>query len=95
MSPPVRADGVPERSSAMAWQLIDGEMILLNIAGKEMMGLNGIGGHVWRLIDGTRSIAQIAQAVAAEFDVVHEEVEADVKAFCEELTGMGALEWKA
>ncbi len=91
----IRGDGVPERSAAMAWQVIDGGTILLNIAGKELMGLNDVGGFVWHLIDGTRSIAQIAQAVAAEFDVVREVVEADVRAFCEELTGLGALDWKA
>ncbi len=90
----IRADGVPERSAAMAWQVIEGGTILLNIAGKELMGLNEVGGYVWHLIDGTRSIAQIAQAVAAEFDFACEVVEADVRAFVAELTGLGALDWK-
>ena len=91
----ILAHTVPSRSSSMAWQTLDGEMVLLNIRGKEMMGLNPVGGRIWSLIDGTRSIAQIAETVTAEFEVAGEAAAADVKEFVAELARLGALEVKS
>jgi hypothetical protein len=94
MSASINPDAVPDRSAGMAWQTIEGEMILLNIPGKELMGLNEVAARIWSLIDGTRSIARIAEAVAAEFDVSAEEAHRDVIDFVAELNELGALSWR-
>jgi Coenzyme PQQ synthesis protein D (PqqD) len=76
----------------MAWQTIDGETVLLNLDGRELMGLNGVGARAWELLDGERSLAQIAAAVAEEFEVEPAQAEADVLVFAGELLAAGAVE---
>lgn len=92
---PRRGDRVPERSRSIAWQTIDGEMVLLSLKRKELLGLNGVGGRIWDLADGTRSIEQIVQCVAAEFDVTAEAAGADASRFLDELIAAGALELRS
>jgi coenzyme PQQ synthesis protein D (PqqD) len=95
MSEPAGGSGrILERSGSMAWQTIDGETVLLNIDGKELMGLNEVGAHVWDLVDGSRSFGQIVDAVASRFEVSSETATADVHAFVSELVASGALAWK-
>ncbi len=91
----IPGEAVPVRSGSMAWQMLDGEMVLLSLGGKEMMGLNPVAGSIWSLIDGARSVAQIAQALTAEFEVSGEAAEADVREFVAELAGLGALELRS
>ena len=82
---------IPERSASMAWQVVDGEMVLLDIEGRELLGLNEVGARVWDLADGTRTIAEIASVVEREFEVGPEEAAADVERFVAELASRGAL----
>jgi hypothetical protein len=88
----MNADSVLQRSPAMAWQSVGGETVLLNLDGRELMGLNGVGARAWELIDGERTLRQIAAAVAEEFDVELPRAEADVIAFAGELLAAGAVE---
>jgi hypothetical protein len=91
-SPELQGDTVLQRSPGMAWQSIDGETVLLNLDGRELMGLNGVGARTWELLDGERSLRQIAAAIAQEFDVDAARAEADVIAFAAELVAAGAVE---
>lgn len=47
---------------------------------------------IWRLMDGTRSIQQIAETVAAEYQVAPAEVLADVRELVDELIGCEVIE---
>lgn len=78
----------------MAWQNIDGETVLLNIEGKELMGLNEVGAHIWDLADGSRSVGQIVESVASRFEISTGTATADVQAFLSDLIAAGALSWK-
>jgi hypothetical protein len=77
----------------MAWQTIDGETVLLDVDGQELLGLNSVGARVWALCDGNSSADEIATRVAAEFAAPVETVRADVAAFLDELDACGGLEW--
>jgi hypothetical protein len=88
---PERGKQVPDRAKGLAWQTIDGEVALLDLKGKVLLGLNAVGGLVWELSDGAHSVEQIAQRVAEEFDVSAETARADVSGFIEELIARGAL----
>jgi coenzyme PQQ synthesis protein D (PqqD) len=85
---------IPERSTSMAWQVIDGEMVLLDIDGRELLGLNEVGARVWELADGTRTVAEIIAAVEREFDVGIDEAAADVRRFVDELASCGAVTFR-
>ena len=45
------------------------------------MGLNAVGSFVWGLLDGRRTVAELARAVAERFQVPTERALADVGAF--------------
>jgi hypothetical protein len=81
---------VPERTPSMAWQTVEGETVLLNIDGRELLGLNAVGARVWDLCTGA-TIDEIAAAVAHEFDVSGERAGADVRQFVAQLVAAGAL----
>jgi hypothetical protein len=75
----------------MAWQTIDGETVLLNVEGRELMGLNAVGARVWELADGTHALDEIARTIADEFAVEAGVATADVERFVDELVAAGAL----
>jgi pyrroloquinoline quinone biosynthesis protein D len=89
--PPLPGTAVPARASSMAWQTIDGETVLLDIDGRELMGVNDSAARIWKLCDGQHSIDQIVAALATEFAVDAATAAADVRAFVAELVTRGAL----
>ena len=86
---------VPKRSRSVAWQIIDGELVLLRVKDKELLGVSDAGRRIWELSDGTRSIDQIVEAVTMEFDVLPEVARADTLRFVDMLTAARALEFDA
>ena len=56
-----------------------------------MHQLNLIGGMIWQLCDGSRSLDEIVAAMAGEFDVSRDELRADVEVFVKELVDRGWL----
>ena len=46
---------------------------------------------LWRLTDGQRTIAEIAQTITAEYDVELPRAQADVLAFCADLVQAGVM----
>jgi hypothetical protein len=54
--------------------------------------LNDIGEHIWSLMNGDRSLKQIADLLTQEYDVDIMEAQKDVVEFVEALSGIGALE---
>ena len=83
--------GRPLRAPQMAWLTIDGELVLLNIEGRELLGLNAVGARIWELADGEHDVAAIAAALAEEFEVGAEEAAGEVARFVAELEAAGAL----
>jgi hypothetical protein len=49
--------------------------------------LNELGARIWSLIDGKRSIREIASAICGEYEVELEEAEADTLQFMADLAG--------
>jgi len=72
--------------------VVEGEAVLLDLAGRRVLGLNPVGSFVWGQLDGRRTAAELAEAVAARFRIVVERARADVDAFLADLNGRGLLE---
>jgi hypothetical protein len=75
---------------------IAGEMILVPIRNNvsdmaKVFTLNETGARIWELFDGTRTLAQIHQQMAAEFDVNPEQAELDLLALVSGLLEIEAL----
>ena len=53
--------------------------------------LNPVGARVWELADGQRTLGDIVEAIATEFQVDVARVETDIPVFCEDLAQRGVL----
>lgn len=77
-------------AQARGEDISDGGTVILIISGM-MHQLNLVGGHIWNLCDGTRSIGDICIALGGEFDADPSEVREDVTEFVNDLSERGWL----
>ena len=70
-STPARNHDVVARPTAEA-------LILLDPSSGEYFTLDGVGGRVWELCDGSRSVEEIATLLAEEYDAPVARIRADV-----------------
>ena len=59
--------------------------------GQEVMELNEVAAIIWKLADGSRSVADISAAVVAEYEVSPEEALTDVSDFVTDMVSAGFL----
>lgn len=64
--------------------------VILIVSGT-MHQLNLVGGKIWQLCDGNRSVDQVVDALADEFDIDREELAGDVQGFIDDLLQRGWL----
>jgi hypothetical protein len=76
-------------NSRVVYRVIDGEAVLVDPAIGKVRVLNELGGRIWELIDGQRTLAEIVALICQEYDVPPDQVTSDVLAFLEELTRKG------
>ncbi len=69
----------------VAARIIDGEAVIVLPESGQVTVLNEVGSRIWELIDGTRSVGEITEAIVAEYDVTAEQAERDVEEFIQEL----------
>jgi coenzyme PQQ biosynthesis protein PqqD len=75
-----------QRSPRVTYEVVDGQAVLLDPDGVELITLNAVGTLVWEELDGRRDASELAQALADRFDgVTVEELERDVRTFLEEM----------
>jgi hypothetical protein len=75
------------RSPGIVYEVIDGQAVLLDSGGAELITLNAVGTLVWEELDGTRDAGQLAEALVPRFDgVTRAELERDIEAFLAELS---------
>jgi len=70
---------------------IEGELIIVPLTAgigdleDELFSLNGTGKAIWLLIDGKRSLREIAASLEAEYEAASEEIAQDVRGLVQEL----------
>jgi hypothetical protein len=72
-------------------QQVEGSSVLLDIDSGEYFALNEVGGRVWDLCDGSHSVASIAAALSAEYDVDTSTALRDADELLESLAGAGLV----
>jgi|SRR5256885_12203340 len=75
----------------VATQTIDGLQVMVLADSGEVLVLNTTGTRILELLDGKRSVASIASAIEAEFEVTAEEARRDLEEFLSMLIEAGAL----
>jgi hypothetical protein len=68
------------------------ETVVLNLETGRYHGLNGSGGRMLQTLDGASSIAEAADALAADWDVPRERLERDLRELCTGLAERGLVE---
>jgi len=72
-------------------EAIDEKGTVILIDNGTMHQLNLLGGEIWRLCDGQRSLEQLIESLAAEYAVDRQELEEDVRGFVADLQQRGWL----
>jgi hypothetical protein len=61
------------------------EVVILNLATGTYFGLDPIGARIWELMTAGQTLDEICEAMLAEYEVTHEELERDVLRLAAEL----------
>lgn len=73
-------------------EIVDGEAVVVDPAGTELITLNRVGSIVWTELREPREVRQLVAAVVQQYhDVALDDVERDVIAFVEELRDAGLV----
>ena len=83
--PAMGSDSRPVRRSDVLAQVAGETVVLLTPDSGEYFTLNEVGGRIWELADGTRSVEEIARMLGEEYDAPVEEIQADAVELLEEL----------
>ena len=70
-------DSRPRRRSDVLAQAAGDTVILLTPDSGEYFTLNEVGGRIWELADGSRSVTEIAALLAQEYEAPVEEIQSD------------------
>ncbi len=81
------------RTAGVTFEVSAGRAVLLDADGETLTTLNPTGTSIWRSLDGTRDVSELAACLAEEHpEVPHRTLEADVEAFLAELGRDGLVE---
>jgi len=75
-----------KRSEEYIWRDIGGEVVILNDEGTQVCLLNKTAAHIWTLLDGTKTLEEIAVHICERFEVGPDEAREDVQDFVQQLT---------
>jgi hypothetical protein len=75
-------------------RILDNEAVLVLPDKGKVKVLNEVGARIWELVDGARSVRDIAAAICAEYDVDVDQAQLDTLAFLDELETKGMVSLK-
>lgn len=84
-------DLIPHHSQTVVGQLLTDEAVLVLPEAGKVQVLNEVGARIWALIDGLRTLRQIAAVISAEYQVEPSQAEQDVLDFVGSLAQRGAV----
>lgn len=65
--------------------------MLLDLTTGKCFEVNALGCEVWQLIDGSRDLSAISQAIAAKYKISQEQALADLSEWAQAMIGKGLL----
>ena len=81
----------PHHAASVAGRALDDEAVLIHPGQGQVRVLNRVGARLWELADGQRTIAEMAEVIAGEYEVSLAKAESDAAAFCTDLADRGLL----
>jgi len=88
------------RSQSVVARVVAGETLIVPIRAKvgdlaSIYSFNGTGSLIWKLLESPRTVAELASAVAEEYEVDPAQAERDVTEFVSEMKAVGLVEVSA
>jgi hypothetical protein len=81
----------PRRGEGVVWRRGDDGVVVLNPNDGQYFSLDDVGGRIWELCEGNRSVTEIAGVLSREYDVEASVLVADALDFLLELKGEGLV----
>ncbi len=82
----------PKALDGLAHQEVEGQAVIVNAHGGEILVLNESGAFLWTLLDGEHDVASLRARLTDDFEVDEEQARQDVDEFLSALQERGALE---
>ncbi len=79
------------RVESLTIREVDGELLVLDTSANRIHQLNRMAAHIWQRCDTATSPEEIAEAIAAEFDVDRDVALADVRRMLDDFRTAGLL----
>lgn len=85
------------RSQSMVARVVAGETLIVPVRARvgdlaSIYSFNGTASLIWKLLESPKTVAELADAVAREYDVELGQAERDVKEFVAEMKTVGLVE---
>ena len=80
----------PKPAAHLAWQLVDGEGVIVDLDRRKVLGLNPVASLVWPLLEDHDEPALVA-AITREFGVDEETARTDLRDFLHSLATRGLV----
>jgi hypothetical protein len=75
-------------------RVVAGEALVIHLSSGDYYSLDSVGTRIWENIDGTRTVGDLTELIAEEYDVDQDQVVADVLRLVEQLADEGLLVWQ-
>jgi PqqD family protein of HPr-rel-A system len=83
------------RSSEPLTAEVEGETVMFHPAEGKYFALEGVGGRIWELLEQPHSVAEVCEAVSAEFEIDPAACRADLLPYLDDLRKAGLVEVRA
>lgn len=81
----------PLRSEKAVYRMVDGEAVIVEPQNGLVNVINETGSRIWELVDGKRSVAQIADIISSEYETSAQTALKDTTAFFDEMSKNGLI----
>ena len=68
------------------------ETVILNLESGIYFGLDQVGARIWQLLSAGKTLAEVCDAMVADYDVSHDDIQRDVLALVEQLQSQHLIE---
>ncbi|MFA7159183.1 MAG: PqqD family protein [Kiritimatiellia bacterium] len=77
---------IPVKSDNSVFRIVDGEAVVVDVSGGMVSVINRVGTRIWELVDGSRTVREIAGLIAAEYNIAVQTALEDTLGFLQELS---------
>lgn len=83
------------RNEALIFTELDDTVVMMDADEGRYYELDPVGARIWALLETARPVAEVCDALVAEYEVAPDTCRADVLAFLEEAAGRGIIRLRA